>query len=61
MLVLLRLGVSFLDVYSDSMVRRKTSGFEDLSGGMVIVTRLMGFTPEMGIVEGAAELESSTH
>lgn len=53
-LVLLLLGVSFLHVYGDFVVRRETSGCEDLSGGMAIVIRLKGVTPETGIVEGAA-------
>ena len=36
------------------MVRRETSGREDLSEGMAIVIRLKGVTPERGIIEGAA-------
>ena len=53
-LVLLLLRVSFLHVYGDFMVRRETSGCEDLGGGMAIVIRLKGVAPETGIVEGAA-------
>ena len=48
------LGISFLYVPENFMVRRETLGYEDSSRGMTIVIRLKSATPETWIVERAA-------